>query len=81
MKSVHIDYIKPGRKDLYFTIILKDSDIEEVEKTLNKSEKYIKIHPITIYDKDGELCVESAVCEIYVRNLESQRNKRQPLSI
>jgi len=69
MKSVHIHYIKPGRKDLYFTIDLSKAKIEEVEKILNKGEKYIKVHPITMYDKDGELCVE-VLCEIYVRNLD-----------
>ena len=69
MKSVHVDYMKPGRKDLYFTIYLSPKEIEEVEKVLKKGEKYIKSHPITMYDEDGELCVE-VLCEVYVRNLD-----------
>lgn len=69
MKSAEIQYIKPGRKDLYFSIKLADNDIEEVEQILTRGEKYIKAHPITMYDKDGELCVE-VMCEIYIRNLD-----------
>jgi len=74
MKSAEIQYLKPGRKDLYFTIAIDDSAIEEVEKTLNAGEKYIKSHPITMYDKDGELCVE-VNCEVYIRNLEISETK------
>src|ERR1700761_5583290 len=42
MKSASINYILPGRKDLYFMVALDDAVIEDVEQTLNKGEKYIK---------------------------------------
>ena len=69
VKAARIEYLLPGIKDLYFTITLEESIIREVEHVLNKGEKYIREHPIAIYDKDGELCVE-VLCEIYIRNLE-----------
>lgn len=74
MKSAEIQYIKPGRKDLFFTIQLSDKIISNVEATLKRGEKYIKAHPITMFDKDGELCVE-VKCEIYIRNIEISETK------
>jgi len=74
VKSAQIEYILAGRKDLYFTVSLDDSMIEDVEQTLNKGEKYIKTHPIEMHDSDGELCV-TMQCEIYIRNLESTETK------
>lgn len=68
MKSAEIQFLKPGRKDLFFNISISPADIEEIEETLNKGEKHIKFYPITMYDKDGELCVE-VKCEIYIRNM------------
>jgi len=74
VKSAQIEYLLPGRKDLYFKIDLDDSIIKEVEDTLKKGEKYIQYHPIAMFDKGGELCVEMQ-CEIYIRNLESSETK------
>lgn len=73
-KAVEIQFVKPARKDLFFSIEISDAQIEEVENTLNAGEKYIKVHPITMYDRDGELCVE-VQCEVYIRNLESSETK------
>jgi hypothetical protein len=74
MKSAGIQYLKPGRKDLFYTIEISDAMLEDVEKTLNAGEKYIKSHPIEMYDRDGLLCVE-AQCEVYIRNLELTETK------
>jgi len=74
MKSAAIQYLKPGRRDLYFTISIAETEIEEVELVLNSGEKYIKEHPVTMYDRDGELCVEM-MCEIYIRNLNQSETK------
>jgi acyl-coenzyme A thioesterase PaaI-like protein len=68
MKSAQIEYIKPGRKDLYFNINIGEDDIKEIEKVLANDEKHIKAYPIEMYDKDGELCV-SVMAEVYIRNL------------
>lgn len=76
MKSAEIQYIKAGRKDLFFTINISDADIAEVEATLNAGEKYIKSHPITMYDRDDDLCVEVS-CEVYIRNLEPSETKTE----
>ncbi|HJP62719.1 MAG TPA: DUF4442 domain-containing protein [Mucilaginibacter sp.] len=74
VKSAQIEYLLPGRKDLYFSISLEETIIHEVEQVLNKGEKYIRHHPIAMYDKSAELCVEMQ-CEIYIRNLESTETK------
>jgi|SRR5581483_867934 len=74
MKSAEVYFLKPGKKDLFFTIRISDEDIKEVEDVLNRGEKYTKFHPITMYDKNDELCVE-AKCEIYIRNLEMAETK------
>ena len=74
MKATEIQFLKPAWKDLYFTIKINDDVIAAIEETLKKGEKYIKVHPITMYDKNGELCVEVR-CEIYIRNLELTETK------
>lgn len=67
MKAAGIQFLKPGRKDLFFDINISAADVEEIEETLKKGEKHVRPYPITMYDKDGELCVEVS-CEIYIRN-------------
>ena len=67
-KSSEIQYIKPGLTNLYFKISLSEQEIDDAETLLNTTGKYIKTHPIDIYDKHGEICV-SVRNEIYVRNL------------
>jgi hypothetical protein len=68
LKSAVINYIKPGRTDLFFTINISETDIEKIEKVLNTTGKHIKAYPIEMYNKDGELCV-TVNSEIYIRNL------------
>ena len=68
LKSAEINYLKPGRTDLFFNINLTENDIEEVEQVLNTDGKHIKAYPIEMYSKEGELCV-SVSSEIYIRNL------------
>jgi acyl-coenzyme A thioesterase PaaI-like protein len=68
LKSAQINYLKPGRTDLFFTINIPDADMDEIEQVLNASGKHIKAYPIEMYNKEGELCV-SVSSEIYIRNL------------
>lgn len=68
LKSAQINYLKPGRTDLFFDIRINEADIEEIEQVLNTSGKHVKSYPIEMYNKDGELCV-SVTSEIYIRNL------------
>jgi acyl-coenzyme A thioesterase PaaI-like protein len=69
LKSASINYVKPGRTDLFFNINIPESDIDEIEQVLNTSGKHIKAYPIEMFNKEGELCV-SVQSEIYIRNLE-----------
>jgi acyl-coenzyme A thioesterase PaaI-like protein len=68
LKSASINYVKPGRTDLFFNISITETDIEEIEQVLNTNGKHIKAYPIEMFNKDGELCV-SVLSEIYIRNL------------
>ena len=69
MKAASINYLKPGRTDLFFNININEADIDEIEEVLNTSGKHIKAYPIEMYNKEGELCV-SVLSEIYIRNLD-----------
>lgn len=69
LKSAQIQYIKPGRTDLFYTITISDEMIADAEKALQTEGKFIKMYPIEIFDKHGELCA-TALNEVYIRNLE-----------
>jgi len=73
LKSAQIEYIKPGRTDLHYSIRLSAEMIAEAEKALKLEGKFIKTYPIEIYNTSGELCA-NALNEIYVRNLEFERS-------
>jgi acyl-coenzyme A thioesterase PaaI-like protein len=68
LKSAQINYLKPGRTDLFYNITISEDDIKEVEQVLNTNGKHTKDYPIEMYNKEGELCV-SVLCEVYIRNL------------
>lgn len=68
LKSAQINYLKPGRTDLFFDINIAEDDIAEIEEVLNTNGKHVKAYPIEMFNKEGELCV-SVLSEIYIRNL------------
>lgn len=68
LKSASIQYLKPGRTDLYFKIIISTEDVAEAEVALVKVGKFIKTYQIEIFNKQGEICAK-AENEVYVRNL------------
>lgn len=68
LKSASIQYLKPGRSDLYFHISLTEADIAEAEEVLNTAGKFVKIFPIELLNNKGELCA-TVQNEVYVRNL------------
>lgn len=72
LKSAEIEYIKPGRTDLRYTIIINDEMIKEAETILREEGKFVKAYPIEIFDANGDLCA-MALNEIYVRNLEFKK--------
>jgi len=69
LKSAQIQYIKPGRTDLFYTITISDEMVADAEKALQTEGKFVKMYPIDIFDKQGELCA-TALNEVYIRNLE-----------
>ena len=68
LKSAQINYLKPGRSSLYFTIIIKESDITEAEDTLRTVGKFVKSYPLEILNSYGEVCA-TVQNEVYIRNL------------
>lgn len=75
LKSASIQYLKPGRSNLYFTLNITDEMIAEAEKSLNETGKFIKAYPMDLLNKDGELCA-TVQNEIYLRQLFPGENKR-----
>lgn len=74
LKSASINYLKPGRSNLYFTISLRDEDIAEACDTLTTVGKFIKAYPIEMYDERGQHCV-TVNNEVYIRNLHTGENE------
>jgi hypothetical protein len=65
-KSASIQFLRPGRTDLYYRISITDEMINEVEEALNKNGVFIKSYSIEIYSKTGDLYA-IAKNEIYIR--------------
>jgi hypothetical protein len=80
LKSAQIQYLKPARTDLFYTITISDEMIADAERTLQTEGKFAKMYPINIFDKHGELCA-TALNEVYIRNLEFTKHKPAPGSI
>lgn len=68
LKSAKIDYLKPGRKTLSFSVSIKTEDIKEALSEVKLKGKVVKTFEIDIFDKDGLLCAHSQN-EIYIRDL------------
>ena len=75
LKSAQIQYLKPGRSNLYFKISISEEEIKEAEDVLNSLGKFVKAYPVEMYNKKGELCV-TVINEVYIRNLYAGENKR-----
>ena len=68
LKSASIQYLKPGRSHLYFTINITDEMLLEATEALNTVGKFVKAYPMEITNKQGEVCA-SVMNEVYIRNL------------
>jgi hypothetical protein len=68
LKSASIQYIKPGRSTLYFTIYVTDEMLDEAITALTTTGKFVKAYPMEVMDKDGNLCA-TVSNEVYIRNL------------
>ncbi|EDM38380.1 hypothetical protein PBAL39_02157 [Pedobacter sp. BAL39] len=68
LKSASIQYLKPGRSDLFFTIHISDEMMDEAITSLNTSGKFVKAYPMELRNRAGECCA-TVVNEVYIRNL------------
>ena len=68
LKSASIQYLKPGRTALYFSVYITDDMLNDAVEQLNSKGKFIKAYPIEITDKSGEVCA-TVMNEVYIRNL------------
>lgn len=75
LKSASIQYLKPGRGNLYFTITVTDEMLNDAITALNTSGKFVKAYPMEITNAAGELCA-TVMNEVYVRNLHQGEEPR-----
>lgn len=68
LKSAQINYLKPGRSNLYFKININEAEIEEAEQALRTVGKFVKAYPIEIRNDQEEICA-LVMNEVYIRNL------------
>lgn len=68
LKSGAIQYLKPGRSNLYFTIKITDDMIAEAESTIKANGKFVKTYSIELFNQKGELCA-TATNEVYLRQI------------
>ena len=66
LKSASIKFLKPGRTDLYYSLLISDEMIHELKTGLTESGIFTKTYSIKIYSKTGQLHA-IAENEIYVR--------------
>lgn len=69
LKSAQVNYLKPGKSDLYFSIRISEDDIREAERALNEEGKFVKTYTMEIKNKDKEVCAVIKN-EVYLRNLQ-----------
>jgi len=67
-KSAEIQFLKPAATTMHFELDIDDEEIIEAEAELNKSGKYIRLHPVNILDKYNDICATVKV-EVYIRNI------------
>lgn len=71
LKSAEIQYLKPGKTDLHYSILITPGMANEAMTILQQEGKYVKAFPIEIFDRSGTLCAVVSN-EIYMRNLDFQ---------
>jgi len=75
LKSASIQYLKPGRSNLYFTIIITDEMLNDAITTLNAGDKFVRAYPMEIRNSSGEICA-TVMNEVYIRNLHQGEESR-----
>ncbi|WP_276091542.1 DUF4442 domain-containing protein [Pedobacter sp. JY14-1] len=76
LKSASIQYLKPGRGNLYFTIQITDEMIADAVAALNDGHgKFVKAYPMEITNFSGQVCA-TVINEVYIRNLHQGEQPR-----
>ncbi len=78
LKAAKIEYLKPGRKSLHFSIRISEDDLDKALEAVKKNGKVVQEFEILIYDVEGLLCARSTN-EIYIRDLSAPRPPVTPL--
>lgn len=66
LKSGSIQYLKPSRTDMFYSIYITDEMITEAEQELNAKGVFVKTYNIEIFDRNKVLCA-TAKNEIHIR--------------
>ena len=66
LKSASIQFLKPAKSDLYYSINITDEMIKEIEAELNNKGVFVKSYAIEVFSKNKELTA-IAKNEIYIR--------------
>ncbi len=69
LKTAHIDYIKPGKQDLFISIRLNENELKEALHAIKTQGKIVKTFQTQVFDKNDLLCAV-AHNEIYIRDLD-----------
>lgn len=75
LKSASIQYLKPGRTALYFTINITDEMLNDAITALNTEGKFVMAYPMEVTNVTGELCATISN-EVYIRNLHQGEESR-----
>lgn len=75
LKSASIQYLKPGRSALYFSIYVTDEMLQQAILSLQNTGKFVQAYPMEIRNRQGELCA-TVMNEVYVRNLHYRETGR-----
>lgn len=65
-KSAHIDFVKPGRGEVYIDCTVTDEMLADVYEHTQNGEKYLPEFEVRIFDKNGET-VAIAKRVLYIR--------------
>jgi len=71
-KFAHIEFVKPGKGNVFATFILTSNEIEDVKKTVDLKGRHVFEFPCEIRDESGTL-IASLKKGIYVRKREFQK--------
>ncbi|MFZ4262270.1 DUF4442 domain-containing protein [Sphingobacterium sp. HJSM2_6] len=69
LKTAHIDYIKPAKHHLFFSIRLDENELKQALVSIKTNGKIVKTFRTQVFDKNNLLCA-IAHNEIYIRDLD-----------